>query len=171
MVTGSYLHISYPISNPVSLGQGYIHEDTQERRLRLLCLKYWGRGDAAKSEIFQTQTIVVPSLDEDQLSYPIDAIMVGSAPDHGVNSIQAIQIDATTSVREEYTILSLGNDFNGMFGAEYNKILVRDEYPEMLKFITADFDRRSKGIVVTGQPGIGKYPIWSISNSADAVPL
>jgi hypothetical protein len=75
-----------------------------------------------------------------------------------------VQPDATvtTGTLETYTVLSLGNYLSGMFGTKQSKILVRNEYLEMLKLITDLFDCpfRSKGIVVTGQPGIGKYPIW-----------
>jgi hypothetical protein len=109
-----------------------------------------------RSEMLQTQQIVVLDL---QIPYPDNITMALPPPNTGNNSVQP-DVILTTGTLEKYTILSLGNYLNGMFGTKHSKILVWDKYLEMLKVFTDHFDLRwSKGIVVTGQPGIGKCPI------------
>jgi hypothetical protein len=56
-----------------------------------------------------------------------------------------------------YKTISLGADFENFFTPARNEILVRDEYVAMLDHIkTVQKKKGPRGIVVVGQPGIGK---------------
>ena len=140
----------------------------QETRLRKFCLRYWGRGDEGRREIYETRDISVPYLNDCKYDEAVlgaigesdgeseddvdDESESGSGTDEDTD--EGHRTSAPTST-VPHTTLSLGPDFKGFF-PKHDKILVRDEYPTMLNHIKLMQKRGCGGVVLTGQPGIGK---------------
>ena len=55
-----------------------------------------------------------------------------------------------------YESIDLGSDFKRLFPNGSNSMIIREEYPRILKHIEDLRDRAERGVVVTGQPGIGE---------------
>jgi hypothetical protein len=151
--------------------------DIQEAQLRQLCLRYWGKGEEGRLEIYQTHHTTVPYLNdptdnevtldaagesegESEDEYE-DAAGDGSDNDSGPSGVDLAHCTLNTSTTitspVSYTALSLGFGFKEFFPRGRDKILVRDEYPAMIKHIKTIQEQGSRGgVVVIGQPGIGK---------------
>ena len=162
----------------------------QETRLRKFCLRYWGRGDEGRREIYETRDISVPYLNDCKYDEAVlgaigesdgeseddvdDESESGSRTDKESDGESEDDVDdesesgsGTDEDTDEghrtsaptstvpHTTLSLGPDFKGFF-PKHDKILVRDEYPTMLNHIKLMQKRGCGGVVLTGQPGIGK---------------
>jgi hypothetical protein len=79
----------------------------------------------------------------------------GGANASGSGGASASEGQVTVTERTvSYISLTLPSDFDGTLGG-YRSILVREEYPALLKHIKNDRSLPSRGMVVTGQPGIG----------------
>ena len=55
-----------------------------------------------------------------------------------------------------YESIHLGSDFAGFFANDVDSIIIRDEYRHMLQYITGLCEDGERGVVLTGQSGIGK---------------
>lgn len=171
--------------------------DIQEAQLRQLCLRYWGKGEEGRLEIYQTHYTAVPYLNDptdnevtldaagesegesedesegesedesegeskdESEDESEDAAGDGSDNDSGPSGVDLAHWTSNTSTTitspVSYTALSLGFDFKEFFPRGRDKILVRDEYPAMIKHIKTIQEQGSRGgVVVIGQPGIGK---------------
>jgi hypothetical protein len=109
-------------------------ETTEGRQIALLVKKYWGKGDEGRKLVYQQGTITLPNfLEEDGSQF-------------------SATLDKPTM---SYGILYPGAGFEDFFGRGHSKILVREEYPLMLKHLESLREAGSSGVVVTGQPGIG----------------
>jgi hypothetical protein len=116
----------------------------QERWLRLLCEKYWRKGDEGRNEIYKQCVCAVPCLES-------DGVDVG---------------DGATDIGEEvtYVHIDLGPGFERFFDG-YDTILLRREYPDVLSHIQKIQEGKMGGAVVTGQPGIGQLSRSLLNNS------
>jgi hypothetical protein len=71
---------------------------------------------------------------------------------------------ASSTATTSYTYISLGPEFTDFFGTNRREILVREEYPTLMKYIkevqagNGQARLRRYGAVVTGRPGIGQEP-------------
>jgi hypothetical protein len=140
--------------------------DTEESRLRHFCQLYWGKGDVGRSEIYKTDTLLVPHLDDDDAT---DYQQPKSSVDHPQDEIggtnrspetsgASARNDANTtlgSARTSYTYISLGRELSGFFDGR-SEIVVRNEYLEVMKHLEGVQAERMGGAVVTGRPGIGQ---------------
>jgi hypothetical protein len=149
-------NLSLTISSPIPANPNFLPfflarlPDMQEIRLCQFCLRYWGRGDEGRHEIYKDQDISVPYLNDGR---DIDEPEGESQDDADEES----DASAATTSTISYTVLSLGPDFEDFFGPSRDKILVRDEYRAMLNHIkTIQKKYFYGGAVLIGQPGIGK---------------
>jgi hypothetical protein len=88
----------------------------------------------------------------------------GSLP--STATVAEAQTDTSTSRGSlvTFTSASLSPGFDGFFPSGYSRILIRKEYVDMLNHIkTIQKESWRRGVVVTGQPGIGEA---ANSNSA-----
>jgi len=107
--------------------------------LKALSKSYWGEGDEGWAKIIKFMQIEVPDLEMDF-----------SMPD--------LSGEGSTSKKlAKIKVINLGPELNGFFMTPSDQVLLRDDYPILYSLIK---ERKLKfprsGIVVTGQPGIGK---------------
>ena len=55
-----------------------------------------------------------------------------------------------------FNIISLEHEFEGFFGLEVGSLLIRKEYIPMMEHLEGLYAKQERGVVVLGQPGIGK---------------
>jgi hypothetical protein len=158
--------------------------DTEVRQLRLLCERYWNRGQEGRAEIYNKCTVQVPFMvrpvgaegaegaattSEGMATGAQEAIPVApktmSTPsgDIGEGGLDEESDpddsdfdNGMTNFTVSYESLFLGPGFSDFFSAGYSSILVRKEYRDMSKHIIELCKNGERGVVVTGTPGIGE---------------
>jgi hypothetical protein len=55
-----------------------------------------------------------------------------------------------------YDYICLGPELESFIPTKSGMILVRNEFPEMLKHLTNLYDQQHRGVALTGRPGIGE---------------
>jgi hypothetical protein len=158
--------------------------DTEVRQLRLLCERYWNRGQEGRAEIYNKCTVQVPFMarpvgaegaegaattSEGMATGAQEAIPVApkttSTPsgDIGEGGLDEESDpddsdfdNGMTNLMVSYESLFLGPGFSDFFSAGYSSILVRKEYRDMSKHIIELCKNGERGVVVTGTPGIGE---------------
>ena len=141
---------------------------------------YWGKGDAGRDALYKRFELTVPLMAEcglglrsatESRTEPHDETSGGSndgahlegssTPGSGTepDTTDGSNADDTGIADEPVAYLSIETGFADFFGPERTAILLRDEYPAMLAHITkiqAENNNSERGVVVTGQPGIGE---------------
>jgi hypothetical protein len=118
-----------------------------EIQLRILCARYWGKGDDGRKVIYQEAEITIPPVDE--------------SDDEDTDLASGSNGPATGTFTYKFKCASLGPGFESFFGTNATGMLIREEYYGVMDCLRHLFDRQLRGAVVLGQPGIGKnlnYP-------------
>jgi hypothetical protein len=142
--------------------------DDQAQNLRRFCRQYWGKGDEGRRGIYKEMTVFVPPIIDDEVSGVCASNATEAEADldsgdrRGSLPSTATEAEAQTDTSTPrgslvtFTSASLGPGFEGFF-PRYSRILVRKDYVDMLDHIkTIQQDSWQRGLVVTGQPGIGE---------------
>jgi hypothetical protein len=141
--------------------------DADERRLRILCERYWGKGDEGRVQIYKEELVAVPHMDRTngaQVSRVARMVDVDTA---AISDGRMRPDGDKTASEVTFTTLSLSQDLEGLFGDSHRNILVRDDYLAMLEHIKSIVALKIRGIVVTGQPGIGNNNFYVLRTDFD----
>jgi len=112
-----------------------------EIQLHHFCAQYWGKGDDGRKAIYQESEINIPPVDEsDDEDSDLASGSNGPAADVPIS----------------YKHIVLGSDYNEFFGKVMKSLLIREEYYAVKDFLEDIFSEKMQGVVVLGQPGIGK---------------
>jgi len=137
--------------------RNYTDPNDLEGRLRIFCGKYWGTGEEGRRAICKQIEINIPPCFELQQSGQSDDLAIGDPQ----SVDEYIDDDETKSSPSDDTptlfdIISLGPELDRFYGMEVDCLLIRKEYLSLKEHLEGLYAKGERGVVVLGQPGIGK---------------